>query len=217
MSLSLFFAPGASSLAAHILLREAEIPFTLERVDLIAKLWSGGHYDQINPKLYVPALMLPSGDVLTEGNIILQYISDHAPSKHLLPANHDLDRYRALEWLNFIGMEIHKNFITRERHGGVAANFLAKTRDGQAFTRELVTPRLSYVARHLETRSFLLGDHFSAPDAYFFVMLTWAGRLALDIGHWPSLTAFFERVKSRPAVAATLQIEGPPHSLTPEG
>lgn len=108
VSEALFFAPGASSLAAHILLREAEIPFTLERVDLIAKLWSGGHYDQINPKLYVPALMLPSGDVLTEGNIILQYISDHAPSKHLLPANHELDRYRALEWLNFIGMEIHK-------------------------------------------------------------------------------------------------------------
>jgi glutathione S-transferase len=209
----LFYAAGASSQAPHILLREAELPFTLERVDLETHRWSGGGYGAVNPKDYVPALRLDDGDLLTECAVILQFIADQAPEKRLIPLPNTRERYHAMEWLNFIATELHKGFITPERHGGVAANFLSKTPDGQAQTRIHVSPRLTWVNQYLADRAYLMGDSFTAPDAYLFTMLTWAGRLAIDLGQWPHLAAFFDRIRRRPAVAKTLAVEGPPHAL----
>ncbi len=209
----LFFAAGASSQAPHILLREASVPFSLERVDLATHWWSGGDYREINPKAYVPALRLEDGDVLTECAVILQFIADQAPDKHLLPAPGTRNRYHALEWLNFIATELHKNFITPERHGGIAANFLSKTEAGQTQTRIHVSPRLTWLDRQLDGRDYLIGDQFSAPDAYLFTMLTWARRLAFDLAAWPNLAALFDRIRNRPAVAEVLTVEGPPHAL----
>lgn len=212
----LFYAAGASSLAPHILLREAGIEFSIEKVDLQQKRWSGGDFNQISAKSYIPALQIEDNKILTECGVILQYIADSAPAASLLPACGTFERYRALEWLNFIATEVHKNFITPERHGGVAANFLAKTAAGQEATRGLVSPRLSYVDRMLDGRAYLLGDAFSAPDAYLFAMLTWAKRLDLDLTPWRNLQRFFDGVVVRPAVRTTLDVEGPPHSLRPE-
>lgn len=152
----LFYAAGASSLAPHILFREAKLFFSLEKVDLRSKRWSGGNYNEINPKSYVPALKLEEGDVLTECAVILQLIADLKPEQGLLPTPPLRSRYHALEWLNFIATEIHKNFITPERHGDIAANFLSKTTAGQQVTRVLVSPRLAYVDRALDGRSYLI-------------------------------------------------------------
>lgn len=209
----LFYAAGASSLAPHILLRETKLPFSLEKVDLMSKRWSGGDYNSINPKFYVPALKLEDGDVLTECAVILQFIADMKPEKGLLPVPPLRARYRALEWLNFIATEIHKNFITPERHAGVAANFLSKTAAGQQTTRVLVSPRLAYVDRALGNRNYLMGESFTAPDAYLFVMLTWAQRLELDLSPWRKLSDYFERIAAMPSVCEARKIEGPPHSL----
>jgi glutathione S-transferase len=212
----LFYAAGASSLAPHVLLREAAIEFSIEKVDLHTKRWSGGDFNQISPKSYVPALQTEDGTIFTECGVILQYIADLTPAASLIPVCGTIERYHALEWLNFIATEIHKNFITPERHGSVAANFLAKTAAGQDATRRLVSPRLAYVDRMLEGRPYLSGDVFSAPDAYLFAMLTWAGRLDLSLAPWHNLQGFFDRVVARPAVRKTLDVEGPPHSLRPE-
>ncbi len=211
----LFYAPGASSLAPHILLREAGLPFTLEKVDLANKRWSGGDFRAITPKSYVPVLQTGDGDTLTECAVILQFIADLQPERGLLPKVGTRARYHALEWLNFIATEIHGNFITPERHNKVAANFLAKTRAGQEATRIWVAPRLAYVNHMLGENPFLLGASFTAPDAYLFVMLTWARRLALDLMPWPHLAAYEARVADLPSVRETLALEGPPHSLTP--
>ncbi|MHB8255239.1 MAG: glutathione S-transferase N-terminal domain-containing protein [Acidiferrobacter sp.] len=212
----LFYAPGTSSLAPHILLREADIPFTLEKVDIASKRWSGGDFNTINPKSYVPALQTDDGDILTECAVILQFIADLKPEREFLPTQDLRARYHALEWLNFIATEIHGNFITPERHNGVAANFLAKTAEGQEATRIWVAPRLAYVDRMMGEKLFLMGPSFTAPDSYLFVMLTWAKRLALDLAPWRHLSAYFARVGAMPSVRETLAVEGPPHSLRPQ-
>ncbi len=216
MAMILFYAPGTSSLAPHILLREAGLPFTPEKVDLASKHWSGGNFNTVNPKSYVPALQTDDGDVLTECAVILQFIADLKPERGLLPATGTRARYHALEWLNFIATEIHGNFITPERHNGVAANFLAKTTAGQEATRVWVAPRLAYVDQKLGENPFLMGTSFTAPDAYLFVMLTWAQRLALDLAPWHHLFAYYARVADLPSVHDTLALEGPPHSLRPQ-
>jgi glutathione S-transferase len=212
----LFYAAGASSLAPHILLREVDVPFSIEKVDLLTKRWSGGDFNAINPKSYIPALKIADGAILTECAVIMQYIADQAPASSVIPPAGTIGRWHAFEWLNFIATEIHKNFITPERHGGVAANYLAKTEEGQQATRVHVSPRLGYVDHMLAGKAYLLGERFSAPDAYLFAMLTWALRIGLDLAAWPNLQAFFDRVDARPAVRKTREIEGPPHSLRPE-
>ena len=166
-----------------------------------------------HPKSYVPTLKLDDGDVLTKCAVILQFIADLKPEQGFMPAPPLRTRYHALEWLNFIAMEIHKNFITPERHGGVTANFLSKTASGQRATRVLVSPRLAYVDRVLCGRNYLMGDSFTAPDAYLFVMLTWAQRLDLDLSPWRNLSDYFERIAVMPSVCEARAIEGPPHSL----
>ncbi len=107
--MKLYYSPGACSLSPHIVLRETGHTFDMEQVDLgTKKTKSGADFLKINPKGYVPALLLDSGDVLTEGPAIVQYLADKAGSK-LIPANGSLERYKAQEWLNFTTSEMHKS------------------------------------------------------------------------------------------------------------
>ena len=148
--LTLFYAAGASSMASHILLQASGLEFTGERVNLMTKQWSDGAYLEINEKAYVPALRIPSGDILTEGAVILSYIADLVPEKRFLSSYGSFQRYKEMEWLSFISTELHKNVITPERHGGIASNFLSKTREGQEQTLIRVAPRLRFMDRHLD-------------------------------------------------------------------
>ncbi len=203
----LFCAAGANSLAPHTLLREAGLSFQLEKVDLTTKRWQGGDYRAITRKSYVPALRLDDGDILTECGVILTGIADQVPGRALMPSGSSRARYHACAGLNFLATEAHGNFIAPERHGGVAANLLAKTAEGQAATRALVAPRLAYIDEILKGRRFLTGDAFAAPDAYLFVMLMWAWRLAWDLAPWARLGDYFECVASRPAVVEARRAE----------
>ena len=108
--MKLYYAPGACSLSPHIALLEAGLPYDLVKVDLRAKkLESGDDYLKVNPKGQVPALALDSGEVVTEGPVIVQMIADRVPAKNLAPGRDSPERYKLLEWLNFITGELHKN------------------------------------------------------------------------------------------------------------
>src|SRR5271165_2315119 len=109
--MKLYYAPGACSLSPHIALLEAGLPYELVKVDLRAKkLENGDDFLSVNPKGQVPALALDSGELVTEGPVIVQMIADHASAKGLAPARDSAERYKLLEWLNFTTTELHKNF-----------------------------------------------------------------------------------------------------------
>lgn len=199
--MKLFYSPGACSLSPHIVLREAKLPFELEQVDLGSKtLASGGDYRSINPKGYVPALMLDNGEVLTEGPAIVQYVADLAPDTGLVPAAGTLQRYRVQEWLNFITSELHKNF-------GALFNPRAPE-EWKGVVRELLDRRLGYVAQQLGHGPYLRGERFTVCDAYLFTMLSWCKPLKVDLSQWPVLLDYMKRVAGRPAVQEALRAEG---------
>jgi glutathione S-transferase len=193
--MKLFYVPGVCSLSPHIVLREMGADFKLDKVDRTTKISeSGVNYNQLNPKSYVPALQLDDGTLLTEGAAIVMYLLDQKGGEKVAPKPGSKERYKLQEWLVFIATEIHKNFSPLFR----------KTTD-PAF-RENLTRRLDLVAKVLSTQPFLLGDKFSAADAYLFTVLRWAARVELPLPQ--PLQQFMERMKARPAVAEALKVEG---------
>jgi len=199
--MKLYYAPGACSLAVHIVLREAGYAFELDRVDLAAKTTAGGEdYRQVNSKGYVPALRLDDDQVLTEAAVILQYLADHRPSSGLAPPAGDMARYRLMEWLNFIAAEIHKTL-------GALFNSQA-TPEWKADRIALFGRRAAWLEAQLAGRLYLMGTAFSIADAYLFTVLRWCGLFQIDLGPWPLLRDYMTRVAERPAVQAALKAEG---------
>jgi glutathione S-transferase len=175
--MKLYFSPGACSLSPHIVVREAELPFELERVDLRTKKTElGTDYKTINPKGYVPALQLDNGQILTEGPSIVQYLADLAPNKHLAPTAGSIERYHLMEWLNFISTELHKSF-------GLLFNPNLPDQ-AKTFARELLNARIGFVATHLAHTPYINGNQFSVADAYLFTVLNWCDKLHIDLSPW---------------------------------
>ena len=200
--MKLYFSPGACSLASHIALLEAGIPFELIKVEGRGQKTAGGEdYSNITAKGYVPALKLDSGEVLTEGTAILPYIADMVPEKHLAPAAATLDRYRLHEWLGYINSEVHKSFSPFFTPGA--------TDEQKAAARVQLEKRVKFIEAHLADKPFLLGEHLSVADCYLFTVLSWCAYVKIDSATvWPGLKSYIDRIAARPAVRAALKAEG---------
>ena len=198
--MKLYYSPGACSLSPHIALLEAGLPYDLVKVDLRAKkLDNGDDYLKVNPKGQVPALQLDSGEVITEGPVIVQIIADKA-GKGLAPARDSLERYKLLEWLNFVTSELHKNF------GPMFAPALND--EAKAFFKDRVMGKFRYLDSQLAGHDYLMGKQFTVVDGYLFTILTWAERMKFDLSDMPNLLAYKARVAARPKVQEALTKEG---------
>jgi len=197
----LYYSPGACSLAPHIVAREAGVPLELVKVDLTAKTTEADEdYRAINPKGSIPALLLDDGSALTEGAVISQFLADQAPEAELLPLAGTLQRYRALEWLNFVATELHKGFgpLWRKETPG----------EMRTLVKDMLGKKFGFLDRHLAGQQYLLGDNFCVADAYAFTILSWAPVVGIDLANWPDLTAYIDRIAARPHVRAALKAEG---------
>lgn len=200
----LFFSPGACSLSPHIAFREAELPFELVQVDLRTKRTKAGDdFKEVNPKGYVPAVLLDDGELLTEGAIIVQYAADQRPDLGLAPPVGTRERRRLQEWLHFIATELHKGF-------GPINNPQAGPELKDALKTKLLG-RFAFLEKGLEGRRFLLGDTFTVADGYAYYVLRSLRRLAPEaLSGSARLSAYFDAVASRPTVRAALEAEGVP-------
>lgn len=197
--MKLYYKPGACSLAAHIVANEAGLPVALEQVDLAAKkTQDGGDYFAVSPNGYVPALALPEGDVLTEASVVVQYLADQKPQSGLMPAAGSYERYKAQEWLAFVSTELHKNFGVFFRPDSTDA--------AKATNKALLEKRLAYVDGQIAEKTYLLGDVFTAADAYLFTVLRWAGYAGVSVPG--NVARWFKAVADRPAVNKALVEEG---------
>jgi glutathione S-transferase len=199
--MKLYYTPGACSMAVNIALHETNQKFELVKVDLGQhKTESGKDYYTINPKGYVPALRLDNGEVLTEDAVLLQYVADSKPDAGLAPKAGTMERYRLMEWLNFISSELHKTL-------GALFNpkITPEWKDNQI---GLFGRRCDYLVKALGNKPFLMGDRFTVADAYLFTILGWADYFKLDMGKWPALKQYSGRVAARPAVREAMKAEG---------
>ena len=200
---TLYFKPGACSLASHIALTEAGAEFSLEKVDTKAKRTeSGEDFLTISPNGYVPALKLDSGDILTEGPAILQFIADTNGAADLAPAPGTVERARVNGFLNFVGSELHKAFSPFFGDAPLEGDARKDTEAG-------VAKRFDYLENVLsDGRKHLTGETFTVADAYLFVVANWASFVGIDLKQWPKVAAFVGRVAQRPAVQKAMKAEG---------
>ena len=201
--MDLYFAPLACSLATRIALYEAGAKADYLYVDIHThpkdrQLADGSDYFAINPMGQVPAIRTDAGELITENTVVLQYVADQFPQSQLAPAG-GIQRYRLLQWLNFIATELHKAtyipLLDRNSNDG------AKT-----FARQKLPLRFNRLNEHLQGRNFLL-EGFTVADAYLFTILNWSPYAGIDLGAWPAVSAYFQRLSQRPSIARALTEE----------
>jgi glutathione S-transferase len=197
----LYYSPGACSLSPHIVALEAGIPMQLEKVDLAShKTARGEDFYKTNGKGYVPTLELDDGSILTEGPAVVQYLADQRPASGLVPPAGTIARYRLQEWLTFIGTEMHKMF-------SVLFN-KAQPEDAKEIAKDRIARRFAFLDQHLAGGGYLLGQQFTAADAYCFTIVSWSKHFGMDLATWPNLKAYIDRVAARPKVQEALRAEG---------
>lgn len=198
--MKLYATPGTASLASHIILREAALPFETVRLGVKTKaLPDGRPFASICPKGYVPALELDDGSILTESPAILLYLADLRPELGLAPVHGTMARYRTIEWLSFTASELHKSYTPLFVRG--------PSDDWKAAAQASIERRLAWIDMELTDREYL-GEHFGVADAYLFTVLNWTQFTLIPIDRWPSLEAYLQRVAARPAVRAALRADG---------
>ena len=198
--MKLYFSPGACSFAPHLALHEAGVSADAVKVDLRAhKTADGGDYYAVNPKGYVPFLVLDDGTTLSEAHVILQYIADRKPGT-IAPAYGTIERYKVNEWLGFVATEIHKSYSPLwhpEEFGEKAVDALKKK----------LHKRYEIVEAQLAKTQYLAGNAYSIADMYLYTVTNWAHHLKVDLSAFPKVQAWHKKIAERPAVAATQAVE----------
>jgi len=199
--MKLYYATGTCSLSPDIVLREAGLDAQLVKVDTKThKLADGSDYYAINGKGYVPTLELDDGQRLTEGPAIVQYLADRNPASKLTPAAGTMERYRLIEWLNFITSELHKQF---------SPLFAATTPvEYKSAVKERIGKRFDWISEQLKGRDYLMGKQFTVADAYLFTILNWTKSTGIELVKWPVLAAYHARICARPKVQEAMIAEG---------
>jgi glutathione S-transferase len=194
--MKLYYSPGACSLASHIALLEAGLDFELERVDLKTKLTeTGADFTAINTKGYVPALLIDTGDIVTENIAVLDWIATQSPA---LGLDGVLGRTQLLQALAFISTEIHKSF---------KPFFVGASEEDKARANQYINKRMRWLADR-KVGKYLFGNEPTVADFYLFVTLRWASKFNIAIPE--GLVALQMRMMERPRVQSAIEFEEMP-------
>ena len=200
--MKLYYAPGACSLASHIILNEINVDFDLERVNLKTHTTEkGADYYTINPKGYVPALEINPGLILTENVAILPFLAQHDPKQDLIPPS-GLGRAKVLEWLGYLNSELHDAYAV---FFGASLSDEAKEKAYAEIDRLLV-----YIEKAIaeSDNDYLVDDNFGPADAYLFVLTNWSNGIGHDLTPYNNIIALRNKVAERQSVQIAMRDEG---------
>lgn len=202
---TLYYSPGACSLAAHIILEEITQPFRTERVAIREGAHLTPEYLALNPHARVPTLV-EDGFVLTESPAILSYLGHVAPQAQLLDLDNLRNFGRTAELLNYFSSAVHIAFAQIWRSTRFAQSGAARAEVEQAgleSARRYFT-ELEELAR---AGDWLVGNRFSIADPYMLVFYRWGALVGIDMAPYSAWTAHKDRMIERPAVQRALARE----------
>ncbi len=199
--LTLYYGPGACSMAAHIVLEESGEKYEPRKVNLAQGEQRSPDYLKINPLGRVPALRLDDGDSLTENTAILPYLG----KRFKLWPTDPLSEAQALSRLGFFTTFVHP------AHGHVGrperyAGDKAAQEDVKATGLKSFHGYLKDIDGLYAGKEWLLGP-YSALDSFAMVFYTWGLRRELPMAELKNYTAFKDRMLKRPAVQRVVEDE----------
>jgi glutathione S-transferase len=205
-ALKLYFAPGSSAFAPLIALEELGVAYDAQRIDLAAGEQRQPAYLKVNPRGRVPTLAV-DGEPVTEVLAILTYLAHAYPHSELLPLADPLRLAHAYEVMSWFASTVHVAFSQIARPERFA--------DDDTIKAALATPgeaRFHRTLADIERLAqgpgpWLLGDSFSAVDAYALVIWRWVERRQIDTAAYPAWSAKAARALARPSVKRAIQKE----------
>ena len=204
--LKLYYAPGTCSLASHIALAEAGAPYELARVDFKTNEQQRPAYLALNPKGRVPLLLTDRGP-LTETPAILGYVAQSFPAARLLPLEDAHAFARAQEFNSYLCATVH----VAHAHGPRGSRW-ADDPPARDSMRRKVTENMRNAFLYIESAwlsgPWVLGETYSACDAYLFTLSGWLPGDGVEWHELPRIAAHRERVSARAAVRRALTEEG---------
>jgi glutathione S-transferase len=183
--LTLYFAPGSSSMAPHIALHEIGAPFESRPISFKQGQTQTPEFLAINPEGKVPTLLI-DGRVLTEVAAILFYLARRFPEANLLPVGDIEAEAQAISWVSFIASTIHP---ARQR--------------GTERWREV----FGIADRRLGSREWALGRYSIADIHLFRLFWRFVNSVHPEPDAFPNLSRHYETMMARPAVRRTCEIE----------
>jgi glutathione S-transferase len=203
--LTLYYSPGACSLASHIALEEAGTPYRLQLVSIAGGEQRAPYYlANVNARGKVPALRTDEG-VLTENVAILTYIARSHPHAGLLPEE-PIGMARCIAHMAYLSSTVHAAFTHIVRPGRFATDRAAHE-NLKATGRENAWNLLQELDGLLAGKEWVLGSHYSVADPYTLVIYGWGKLHAMPLEQLENYTGFKERMLRRPAVRRVLERE----------
>ena len=202
--LTLYFSPGACSMASHIGIEETGAPYE-EKPTLLAKGEQKTEaYLKINPRGKVPALSA-DGKVITENTAILTYLARRFPEKKLLPAD-PLEEARCIgtmAWFSNIVHPSYQRYMRPERFAeGEAAQATVKETGRKSFWANV-----QEIDSLLGNKEWMMGGQYTVADGYALVFYGWGVRGEFPMKELGNYTAWKDRMLKRPAVRKVLEQE----------
>lgn len=206
--MKLYYSAGSCSTSCHISLEESGMKYEAIEVDFDnpsdPNLALTG---KLNPLGTLPVLVLDDGQHLDQNIAIHTYAADHGPNKGLLPSVGSFERAQAMNWLAFVSTDLHKSI------GGLfGIPGMTQDKAIQDVIRKAMVSKaeeyISYLDNKLAGRDYLMGQTFTAADAYAFVVLGWTKWLEIPLTAYKNIGGYMARVAGRPAVAKVLKAEG---------
>lgn len=203
--LDLYYTPGTCSLAAHIALEEAGAAYEATLVDFRSAEQTKPEYHAINPNGRVPALVTDDG-ILTESPAILLYIAARYPEAALAPFENPFVLGKIQEMNAYLSCTLHVAHAHRFR-GYRWADDEAAIKEMARKALEVVGNCFVHVEENLFAGPFAVGETYSIADPYLFTFTTWMESDEVDLTRVPKLYEYRERLKERPAIRRSLDLQ----------
>lgn len=203
---TLYWSHNAASIAAHFCLEESGAKYETKLVDMANNEHKSADYLKLNPAGKIPTLVVDGNFVMTEAAAICMLIADRHPEAKLAPATTDLKRGHYYMWLTHLTNTLQPAMLrfyypdrcttAIDAHDPVAAK-----------AKEEVAELWGRIDNHLKANGpYLLGNQFSAPDTFAYMLSTWQECCPGLYDRFPSIKRMADLVASRPAIGRILKV-----------
>ncbi|WP_444994856.1 glutathione S-transferase family protein [Aliikangiella sp. IMCC44359] len=201
----LYYYPNNASLAPHFLLHEMSLEYELLLVDRESNFQKSAEYLKLNPAGRIPTLV--DGDmVLFESPAICIYLCEQNPDKKLIPALGSPERAKFFQWLTFLNNTLQAELMVYyypHRHTTEEKNIPSVV----AAQEQRIAEVLSIIDSELEGKTYLLGEHISACDFFFFMLAEWSLKIEKSPLSFDNVKRYLQRLAKLPTIRAVCKKE----------